>query len=65
MNHELRDQIYNNMNLRETDELLEIWQTNDRVEWSETTFEVIKEILKSRGVKSPSRMSRFTNMMKK
>lgn len=53
MNSELRRQIYNNMNLRETDELLGIWQSNDRVEWTETTFLVIKEILESRDVEIP------------
>ena len=53
MNSNLRSQIHNNMNLRETDELLEIWQDNDRVEWSDETFEVIKEILKQRGMDIP------------
>src|SRR6266508_5018517 len=53
MNNDLRRQIHSNMNLKETDELLEVWQTNDRVEWTEITFEVIKEILKYRGVEIP------------
>ncbi len=44
----LRGQIRNNLNLKDTDELLEIWQTNDRVEWSDKTFEVLEEILKER-----------------
>jgi hypothetical protein len=48
MSNNLRKQIYNNFNLKETDELLEIWQKNDRVEWAEDTFNVIQEILQER-----------------
>jgi hypothetical protein len=48
MSDELRDQIFNTLRLRETDELLEIWITNDRVEWSDNAFEVIQEILNQR-----------------
>ena len=48
MSNHLKEQIYKNMNLKETDELLEIWQKNDRMEWSNTAFEVIKEILMER-----------------
>jgi len=53
MNKEFRQQIYNELNLRETDDLLDIWQENDRVEWSNDAFEVINEILKARGVEIP------------
>lgn len=49
----LREQIRNQMNLIETNELLEIWQNNDRAEWSDDAFEVIKEILNERGVDLP------------
>lgn len=45
MSNELREQIYNELNLRETEELLEIWYTNDHEEWSDIAFEVIQEIL--------------------
>jgi hypothetical protein len=41
------------MNIKETDELLEIWRTNDRFEWSDEAFNAVKEILKERGVKIP------------
>lgn len=54
MNDELYRQIYNNMNLKETDELLEIWQTNDRTEWSDTTFKVIEDILQERRAELPN-----------
>jgi hypothetical protein len=45
MNSELRKQIHNELNLKVTEELLEIWYTNDHEEWSDTAFDVIKEIL--------------------
>jgi amino acid transporter len=48
MSNNLRSQIFSNLNIKETDELLEIWTTNDRVEWSNTAFDVIKEILEQR-----------------
>jgi len=48
MSDELRQQIYNQLNLRETEDLLEIWHTNDHEEWSDTAFEVIRKILGER-----------------
>jgi len=45
MSNELRRQIYSELNLRETEDLLDIWQTNDHEEWSDTAFEVVEEIL--------------------
>ena len=53
MSNSLRNQIYSNFNLKETDELVEVWQKNDRVEWSEDTFSVIQEILQERLGKLP------------
>lgn len=49
----LREQIHDRMNLKETEELLEIWQNNHRFEWSDDAFDVINEILKERGVELP------------
>jgi hypothetical protein len=48
MSDDLRGQVYKNIALKETDELLDIWQTNDRAEWTDSTFEAIEEILKKR-----------------
>ena len=48
MSDELRDQIRNSLKLKDIYELLEIWRTNNRTEWSDTTFEVLKEILEER-----------------
>lgn len=53
MNDNLSKQIREHLNLKTTDELLEIWQDNDRVEWSEAAFEVIQEILTERGEEIP------------
>jgi len=53
MSDELYKQIHANLHLKETDELLEIWQTNDRTEWSDTAFEVIRDILTERKVEVP------------
>ena len=53
MSDELSEQIYNNLNLKETEELLGIWQTNDHVEWSDLAFDSIKELLGKRGVELP------------
>jgi hypothetical protein len=36
------------MNIRETDELVEIWKTNNTSEYSELAVEVVKEILLGR-----------------
>lgn len=47
-NNSLRQQIYDNMNLKATDELAAIWRTNNRFKWSDITFDVIREILKDR-----------------
>jgi hypothetical protein len=49
----IRQIIYNTLSLRETEDLVEIWQNNDRVEWSGVAFEVIGEILRERSVEIP------------
>jgi hypothetical protein len=53
MSDNLREQIFESLNLKNTDELLDIWQTNDREEWSDTAFDLIREILSERGVEIP------------
>jgi hypothetical protein len=47
-------QIYERLNLRKTEELLDIWVNNDRVEWADLTFEIIHEILRERAVELPA-----------
>lgn len=53
MTDDLRNQVFNNLNLLETDDLIDIWKKNDRVEWSETAFDVVCEILQNRLVEIP------------
>jgi hypothetical protein len=48
MNNERHEQIRKNLDLKNIYELLEIWKTNDRVMWSDATFEVLREILRER-----------------
>ncbi len=45
MSDELRTQIYNSLLLRDTEDLLEIWQSANTDEWSEDVFDILKEIL--------------------
>jgi len=42
------DQVYARLNERETDELLKIWEENDRNMWTETAFQAIYKILQER-----------------
>ena len=48
MNEELRDHLYRNFNEKDTEELLVIWQANNRVEWSDLAFEAIEDLLEKR-----------------
>jgi hypothetical protein len=54
VNQGLRTQIYKELDLRETDDLLDIWTTNDHVEWSDIAFDVLREILQKRIGEIPS-----------
>lgn len=48
MSNNLRQDIYQNLDQKETAELVEMWLTNDRFEWTDLTFEVIHDILQER-----------------
>src|SRR5436309_767166 len=48
MGNDFRTEMYNMLKLKETDELVEIWIKNDRVERSALVFDVIREILQER-----------------
>ncbi|MEP7136695.1 MAG: HEAT repeat domain-containing protein [Chloroflexota bacterium] len=48
MNDDFRNQVFETLNQKETNELVEIWEKNDRVEWSEIAFGVIREVLQNR-----------------
>jgi hypothetical protein len=53
MSAEFREQIYANPNLKDSEDLLDIWEANDHTEWSDIAFEVIREILTGRGIDIP------------
>lgn len=53
----LRQQIYKSMDMKDTQELSEIWKANDRGQWSDQTFEVIEEILQNRNAEIPEQLS--------
>lgn len=57
MKSNLKSQIRSRMNLKETGELIDIWQSNNRGEWSDDVFSSIEEILKERGEKIPEQNS--------
>ena len=48
MDDDLRAQIYNELSLRETEDLIKIWQEKNVDEYEKYTFEVISEILLER-----------------
>jgi hypothetical protein len=47
------DQIAQNMQQKTTEELLEIWGSNDRGQWSDSAFNAISQTLSERGVSIP------------
>jgi hypothetical protein len=49
----LGEQIAQNMRQKTTEELLAIWESNDRLQWSDVTFEVIQQTLSERGITAP------------
>jgi len=49
----LGDQIAQNVRQNTTEELLAIWVSNDRGQWSETAFDAISQTLSERGVLIP------------
>jgi hypothetical protein len=51
---DFHSRLSENINLKKTNELLDIWKKNDRVEWSDDAFIVIEEILRERIDELPS-----------
>ena len=48
MSEELRQQIRDHLKQKDIYELLDIWKTNNRIEWSDMAFEVLRELLKEK-----------------
>ncbi len=53
MDDDLHHQIRTSLVQMPTEDLLSIWCGNDRYEWSDTTFEIIREILLERHIELP------------
>jgi hypothetical protein len=63
MSDDFRKQVYANFSQKSTDALIEIWRSNNRVEWTEMTFDVIREILQERLVELPPQNEPITQVM--
>jgi hypothetical protein len=48
------NELFQTLNQKETDELIQIWKDNDRSQWSDTVFEIIQDILRARIGNLPS-----------
>jgi tetratricopeptide (TPR) repeat protein len=48
MDDNLQRQIFNNLSLRETEDLLEIWNSRNPDEWDHSVFEIVETLLISR-----------------
>jgi len=46
-------QLYKSMDLKDTQELLDILKANNKEEWTEAAFEAIKEVLRARNIAEP------------
>jgi len=64
MRDDFRKQLYRNLNQKSDQELAAIWRTNNRVEWSELTFDVIQEILQERLNDLPPQNEPITELTK-
>ena len=51
----LREQLHDDLNRRDTDELVALWHAHDRSQWSELAFEVMEAILTERLGSRPER----------
>jgi hypothetical protein len=65
MNKDLYDQILANLDAKETEELVKIWQTNDRSEWPRMTFVIIQNILRGRLGELPPQNKPIRKLSKK
>jgi hypothetical protein len=61
MNTKLADQIVETMQNKTTEELLEIWTTNDRGQWSDAAFDAVLQTLSERNVIIPPQNAAITS----
>jgi uncharacterized membrane protein YhaH (DUF805 family) len=53
MDTDLREIMYKSLRKETTDELLQIWKSNNHSKWSDMSFDMIREILQERSVELP------------
>jgi tetratricopeptide (TPR) repeat protein len=53
MNNQQVENIQKELNLRETEDLVEIWEEHDKSQWTETAFKAIQNILTNRLGEAP------------
>ena len=63
MSDDLRRQIHNNMDLKDTEELLNIWVTNNQSVWTDDAIKVVEEILRKRNIELPLREASMNEKM--
>jgi hypothetical protein len=49
----LKQQVLSEMRLKTDEELIAIWRENDHTEWTDTAFDVVKEVLVERHIPLP------------
>lgn len=57
----LSDQEMEEIRQRTTEDLLAIWQANDRNKWSGSAFDAISDVLFERGIVAPVQEGHFTS----
>ena len=57
MDEDPSNRIRAHMEAKGTDELLDIWKANDRSQYRDEAFEIIRQVLMGRGVKPPEQRS--------
>lgn len=50
----LHSEVFSNLNLRETDDLIQIWRDNNRYEWTDEALQIVSQILQERLGELPS-----------
>lgn len=55
----MREIVYSNLNLKSTEELVEIWKQKNKEEWTELALEIVEEILITRLGEIPDQIMLF------
>jgi hypothetical protein len=60
MDEKIQDSVRKSMQEKSSGDLIQIWEKNDREEWSDETFKIIREILTERRIELPPQKEPFT-----